>query len=218
LAKYKKDNAHTKSRQNRTVWKVKLKLPVSPCQVNVLIVGRRGDLKQPKSSSKVKLHSQDQRDRELHTTMTPPPFRQTMPKSWVLSPMMFHPYAQWFGWYAPPMQYESFYPRSAKHESNVFLSSARPRKDHFYPKSWLNAAKTQEQPNQTVRFGNPKVPIFLARVGHIGLKKAYRPKKKANSNEGSNLDAHNEKSMFSNDMKQQNSTDCNSGARTGGMS
>jgi hypothetical protein len=30
LAKYKKDNAHTKSRQNRAVWKVKLELPVSP--------------------------------------------------------------------------------------------------------------------------------------------------------------------------------------------
>jgi hypothetical protein len=29
--------------------------------------------------------------------------------------MMFHPYAPWFGWYAPPMQYESFYSRSGEH-------------------------------------------------------------------------------------------------------
>jgi hypothetical protein len=64
--------------------------------------------------------------------------------------MMFHPYATWFGWYAPLMQYESFYLRSAKHESNAFDSSAHPRKDRCYPKSRLNAAKTQEQPNQIV--------------------------------------------------------------------
>jgi hypothetical protein len=60
------------------------------------------------------------------------------------SPMMVYPYAPWFGWYAPPMQYESFYPRSAKHEPNAFDSSAHPRKDRFYSKSRLNAAKTQE--------------------------------------------------------------------------
>jgi hypothetical protein len=48
------------------------------------------------------------------------------------------------------MQYESFYPRSAKHEPNAFDSLARPRKDRFYPKSQVNVAKTQEQPNQTV--------------------------------------------------------------------
>jgi hypothetical protein len=40
----------------------------------------------------------------------------------------------------------------------------------------------------------------------------------ANSNEGSNLDAHDEKSMFANDKKQQESADGNPGARTGGMS
>jgi hypothetical protein len=56
-AKYKKDNAHTKSRQNQTIWKLKPELPISPCQANVLIAGRHGDLKQPKSSSKAELHS-----------------------------------------------------------------------------------------------------------------------------------------------------------------
>jgi hypothetical protein len=133
--KYKKDNAHTKSRQNRTVQKVKPELPVSPCETNVLVASRREDLKQPKSSSKAKLHSQDRRDRKLHTRMLFPPFRLSMSKSWVPSLMMFHPYALWFGWYAPSMQYESFYPRSAKHESNAFDNSVRPGKDRFYPKS-----------------------------------------------------------------------------------
>jgi hypothetical protein len=80
----------------------------------------------------------------------------------------------------------------------------------------MNAAKTQEQPNRTVRFGNTEVLVFPARVGHTGLKKAYRPKQKANLNEGSNLDKHNEKPTFSNDKKQQQSTDGNSGGRTGG--
>jgi hypothetical protein len=114
------------------------------------------------------------------------------------------------------MQYESFYPRSTKHEPNAFHSSVHPRKDRFCPKSRLNAAKTQEQPNWTVRFGNPEVPVFPARVGYTGLKKAYRPKQKTNLNEGSNLDEQNEKPMFVNDRKQQNSADCNSGARIGG--
>jgi hypothetical protein len=130
--------------------------------------------------------------------------------------MMFHPYAPWFGWYALSMQYELFYPRSAKHEPNAFDSSARPRKDRFYRKSQSNAVKTQEQPNRIVQFGNLEVLVFPARVGHTGMKKAYRPKQKANSNEGSNLDAHNEKSMFANDRKQENSAIGNSGARTGG--
>jgi hypothetical protein len=76
--------------------------------------------------------------------------------------MMFHPYALWFGWYASLMHYESFYPRSAKHEPNAFDSSVHPRKDRFYPKSQLNMAKTQEQTNQTVRFGNLDVPVFPA--------------------------------------------------------
>jgi hypothetical protein len=64
------------------------------------------------------------------------------------------------------MQYESFYPRSAKHESNVFDSSTRPRKDRFYPKSRLNTVKTEEQPNRIFRFENPEVSVFLAQVSH----------------------------------------------------
>jgi hypothetical protein len=44
-AKYKKGNAHTKSRQDQTVRKVKLELSVSPCQTDVLVAGRRGNLK-----------------------------------------------------------------------------------------------------------------------------------------------------------------------------
>jgi hypothetical protein len=63
--------------------------------------------------------------------------------------------------------------------------------------------KTQEQPNWMVRFGNPEVSVFLARVGHTSLKKAYCPKKKTNSNEGSNLDAQHEKLIFANNKKQQ---------------
>jgi hypothetical protein len=39
LAKYKKGNAHIKSRQNQTVQKVKPELPVSPCQTDILIAG-----------------------------------------------------------------------------------------------------------------------------------------------------------------------------------
>jgi hypothetical protein len=46
----------------------------------------------------------------------------------------------------------------------------------------------------------------------------YRVKQKANLNEGLNLNTHNEKSMFANDKSQQQSTDINLGARTGGMS
>jgi hypothetical protein len=41
-------------------------------------------------------------------------------------------------------------------------------------------------------------------------------RKKANSNEGSNLDAQDEKLIFANVKKQQKSVDSNSGARTGG--
>jgi hypothetical protein len=139
-----------------------------------------------------------------------------MPKPWGPSSMMFHYYALWFGWYVMPMQYESFYPRSAKHESNAFDRSARPREDRFYPKSQLNATKTQEQPNRTFQFGNLKVPGFLARVGHTGLKKVYRVKQKANLNESLNLKTHDEKSMFASDKKRHQSADSNSGARTGG--
>jgi hypothetical protein len=103
-----------------------------------------------------------------------------------------------------------------KHEPNAFDSLAHPRKDRFYPKSRLNTAKTQEQINWIVQFGNPEVLVFLARVGHTGLKMVYRVKQKANSNESSNLDAQDEKSMFANDKKQQKSTDGNPGAGTGG--
>jgi hypothetical protein len=116
--------------------------------------------------------------------------------------MMFHPYAPWFGCYALPIQYESFYSRSAKHEPNAFDRSAHPRKVRFYPKSWLNGTKIQEQPNQRFWFGNPEVLIFPAQIGHIGLKKVYRAKQKANSNEGLNLDAHDEKPTFANNKKQ----------------
>jgi hypothetical protein len=130
--------------------------------------------------------------------------------------MMFHPYAPWFGWYAPPMQYESFYPRSVKHEPNAFDSLACPRKDRFNPKSRSSTAKTQEQPNRTVRFENPEVPIFLARVGQKGLKRVYRVKQKVNSNESLNLNTHDGKLIFANDKKQQQSANSNSGARTGG--
>jgi hypothetical protein len=132
--------------------------------------------------------------------------------------MMFHHYAPWFGWYASSVQYESFYPRSVKQQPNAFDRSARPRKDRFYPKSRLNSAKTQGQPNRTLQFGNPEVPIFPARVSHTGVKKVYHAKQKVNSNEGSNLDARNEKPIFANEKKQQKSVDSNSDARTGVMS
>jgi hypothetical protein len=65
--------------------------------------------------------------------------------------MIFHHYAIWFGWYALPMQYESFYPRSVNHEPNTFDRSTHPRKDRFYPKSRLNAAKTKEQSDLGIR-------------------------------------------------------------------
>jgi hypothetical protein len=74
-------------------------------------------------------------------------------------------------------------------------------KDRFYPKNRLSAAKTQEQPNRTFRFGNPEVPVFPALVGRIGLKNVYHAKQKANSNEGLNLNT--QESIFSNDKKQQ---------------
>jgi hypothetical protein len=69
-------------------------------------------------------------------------------------------------WYASLMQYESFYPKLTEHEPNIFDSSARPRKNRFYPKNQLSAAKTKEQPNQKFGFGNSEVPIFPARVHH----------------------------------------------------
>jgi hypothetical protein len=55
--KYKKGNAHTKSRQNRTVRKIKPELLVPPRQADVSVAGRRRDSKQLKPSSKVKLRS-----------------------------------------------------------------------------------------------------------------------------------------------------------------
>jgi hypothetical protein len=48
--KYKKGNTHIKSSRNRNVRKVKPELPISPCQADFPVVGRRGDSKQPKSS------------------------------------------------------------------------------------------------------------------------------------------------------------------------
>jgi hypothetical protein len=59
-AKYKKDDAYTKNRQNRNVRKVKPELPIFPCQADILVASRRRDSKQPKSFLKVKPHSQDQ--------------------------------------------------------------------------------------------------------------------------------------------------------------
>jgi hypothetical protein len=44
-AKYKKGNAHTKSRQNRNVQKVKPELPVSPHQADDPVTSRRKDSK-----------------------------------------------------------------------------------------------------------------------------------------------------------------------------
>jgi hypothetical protein len=44
-AKYKKDNDHTKNRQNWKVWKVKPELLVSPRQANVSVAGRHRDSK-----------------------------------------------------------------------------------------------------------------------------------------------------------------------------
>jgi hypothetical protein len=92
-AKYKKGNAHTKIRQNQTIWMVKPELLVSPCQADDSVAGRHRDSMQLKTSSKAKLRSQDQQERKLHTTMPFPPFRHPMPKPWGPSPMMFHPYA-----------------------------------------------------------------------------------------------------------------------------
>jgi hypothetical protein len=103
-----------------------------------------------------------------------------------------------------------------KYETNAFDSLACLIKDCFYPKSWLNAVKTQKLPNWAVQFGKPEVPIFLARVSHTGLKKVYCVKQKANSNEGSNMDTQDEKLMFTNDKKQQKSVNGNLGARTRG--
>jgi hypothetical protein len=144
LAKYKKGDAHTENRPNRNVRKVKPELPISPRQADVSIAGQHGDSKQPESSSNAKPHSQDRRERKLHAATPFPSFRYSTPEPCGPSPMIFHPYAPCFCWYAPPMQYESFYPRSAKHEPNVFDRSTHPRDDRFYPKIWLNAAKTQE--------------------------------------------------------------------------
>jgi hypothetical protein len=114
------------------------------------------------------------------------------------------------------MQYELFYPRSSEHELNRFDRLACPRKDRFYPKSQLNAVKIQEQPNRKFQFGNPEVLVFLARVGHTGLKKVAHGKQKANSNEGLSLNTQDEKPIYANDKKQEQTTDINSGARTWG--
>jgi hypothetical protein len=73
-----------------------------------------------------------------------PAFRHSMSKPRGPPPIIFHPYGPWFRWYAPPMQYESFYLGSAEQETNAFDRLVRPRKDSFYPKSGLNVAKTKE--------------------------------------------------------------------------
>jgi hypothetical protein len=80
----------------------------------------------------------------------------------------------------------------------------------------LNVVKTQEQLNRTVQFENPKVLVFPARVGHKRLKKVYRVKQKTNSNESLNLNTHDEKPIFVNDKKQQQSANSNSGGRIRG--
>jgi hypothetical protein len=144
-----------------------------------------------------------------------------MPKPWGPSPMTFHSYSPWFGWYALPMQYESFYPRSAEHESNAFDRLAQRRKDNFYQKFWFS----QEQPNQKscsenqkFRFGNPEVLVFPTWVSHIELKRVYHVKQKPNSNEGLNQNTQDGKMICENDNKQQQSTDINLGPRTRDMS
>jgi hypothetical protein len=58
-AKCKKGNAHTESRQNQNVWKVKPELPVFPRQTDILVVGRCGESKQSESSLKANSHGQD---------------------------------------------------------------------------------------------------------------------------------------------------------------
>jgi hypothetical protein len=58
--------------------------------------------------------------------------------------------------------------------------------------------------------------VLPTQVGHIGLKKVYLVKQKTNSNEGLNLNTQDEKPIFANDKKQQQSADSNLGARTGG--
>jgi hypothetical protein len=114
--------------------------------------------------------------------------------------MMFHPYAPWFGWYAPPMQYESFYPRSVKHEPNAFDSSSHLRKDCFYLKS-VECSENQGTTKLDTPVLKSRGSIFPSSSWPHRTKKVYRAKQNANSNDGSNLDAQDEKPMFANDKK-----------------
>jgi hypothetical protein len=50
------------------------------------------------------------------------------------------------GWYAPLMQYESFYLRSAKHEPNAFNGSTRSKKRPLLSKE---LAESSENPETT---------------------------------------------------------------------
>jgi hypothetical protein len=74
----------------------------------------------------------------------------------------------------------------------------------------------QRKPRNGLRFGNPEILVFPARVGHKGLKNVYRVKQKANLNESLNLNTQDKKPIFSNDKKQQQSANSNSGGRTEG--
>jgi hypothetical protein len=148
-AKYKKGTAHTKSRQTWNVWRIKPELLISPCQDDVSVAGQHGDSKQPKSSSKDKLRSQDRRERKLHTTTPFPPFRHPMPKPWKCSPMMFHPYAPWFGWHAPPMQYEAFYPRSVKHEQMHLIVHILEKTTSIQRVGWMHRKPRNNQTEQS---------------------------------------------------------------------
>jgi hypothetical protein len=154
----KVDKTEMSGRSNRSFRFLHIR-PMFQLLADVAIQGSRSHLQRP--SYVVGIGK-----RKFHATTLFTPFTHPMPKSWGPSPMMFHHYAPWFGWYAPPVQYKLFYPRSAKHEPNAFHRSAHSRKDRFYPKSRLNAAKTQEQPNRTFWFGNMEVPVFLAQVGY----------------------------------------------------
>jgi hypothetical protein len=78
--------------------------------------------------------------------------------------MIFHPYAPWFGWNTPPMQYELFYLRLTQHKPNALDSSTRPRKDRFYPKNQLNVMKSRNS-----QIGQSGLEIRRFRFSHLEL-------------------------------------------------
>jgi hypothetical protein len=129
--------------------------------------------------------------------------------------MMFHPYAPWLDWYAPPMQYESFYPRSAEHELNAFDRSAHPRKRSLLSKESVKCSKNSGTAKSNVSIWESGSSSFPSSSWSHKTEKCYHAKQKANSNEGLNLNTQDEKSIFSNDKKQQQSANINSSARTG---